>query len=127
MPEAIWLLSIGLYRIQRSYAMPIIRAFLASDSDTRIGSLLMSECGPYCAVTYLVSPTAWTQVIPNKYAYIEADSEPVRHQALREDKVRDEIARRLSRVCSNFSEREFQELVSKMAERQLLDERRQRW
>jgi hypothetical protein len=66
-------------------------------------------------------------VIPNKYAYIEADSEPTPRQANREDKVRDEIARRLSRVCGNFSENEFQELVSKMAERQLRDERRQRW
>ena len=107
--------------------MPIIRSFPVSENSTRIGLLLMSESGPHCASTYLVSPTAWTQVIPNKYAYIEADSEPVRHQALREDKVRDEIAQRLSRVCGNFSEHEFQELVSKMAERQLLDERRQRW
>jgi hypothetical protein len=69
----------------------------------------------------------WIQVKPNKYAYIESDSEPVQHQALREEKVRSEIARRLSCVCGNFSEHEFQELVSKMAERQLLDERRQRW
>jgi len=69
----------------------------------------------------------WIQLEPNKYAYIETASEPIQHQALREEKVRSEIARRLSCVCGNFSEREFNELVSKMAERQLLDERRQRW
>ena len=59
--------------------------------------------------------------------YVNADTELAEHQALREDKVRDDIARRLSCVCGNFSEREFQELVSMMAERQLRDERRQRW
>jgi hypothetical protein len=107
--------------------MPIIRSSVLSENNTRIGLLLMSGNGLYCAVTYLVSSTAWTQVIPNKYAYIEADSQPVRHHVLREDKVRDEIARRLSRVCGNFSEQEFQDLVSKMAERQLPDEQRQRW
>jgi hypothetical protein len=107
--------------------MPTIGSFALCENNTRIGLLLMSGNGLHCAVTYLLSPTAWIQVIPNKYAYIEADSEPVRHQAPREDKVRDEIARRLSRVCGNFSEHEFQELVSKMAERQLRDERRQRW
>jgi hypothetical protein len=127
MPVAIWLLCGGLYAIQRWDAMPIIRSSQLSESSTRIGLLLMSGNGLQCAVTYLVSSPAWTQVIPNKYSYIEADSEPVRHQALREDKVRDEIARRLSRVCGNFSEQEFQELVAKMAERQLQDERRQRW
>jgi hypothetical protein len=66
-------------------------------------------------------------VEPNKYESIRTDSEPGQHRALREEKVRGEIARRLAGVCGNFSEREFQELVSKMAERQLLDERRQRW
>lgn len=78
-------------------------------------------------MTYDAVAAGWMKVIPNKYSYIEADSEPTGHQAHREDRVRDEIARRLSRVCGNFSENEFQELVSKMAERQLRDERRQRW
>jgi hypothetical protein len=87
----------------------------------------MSESGSHCAVTYPVFATVWIQVIPNKYASIEADSEPTRHQVHREDIIRDEIARRLGRVCGNFSQDEFQELVSKMAERQLRDERRQRW
>ena len=87
--------------------------------------LRMSESGPYCAMTYGVSPAVRIQLKADKYAQV--DSELIEHQALREEKVRSEIARRLSCVCGNFSEREFQELVSKMAERQLLDERRQRW
>jgi hypothetical protein len=127
MPEAIWLLSIGLYRIQRWDAMPGIALVSRAENDSEIGLLLMSESGPYCALAYGVVATGWIQVIPNKYGYIEADSEPTRPQAHREDKVRDEIARRLSRVCGNFSEKEFRELVTKMAERQVRDERRQRW
>jgi len=85
----------------------------------------MSGDGPHCAMTYGVSPTVWIQLEADKY--VQADAELTEHQALREDKVRDEIARRLRCVCGNFSAREFQELVSKMAERQLLDERRLRW
>ena len=67
----------------------------------------------------------WIQLKADKYA--PPDIDLAEHQALREEKVRDEIARRLSCVCGNFSEHEFQALVTKMAERQLLDERRQRW
>ena len=107
--------------------MPISGSFVSSKTCPGTGLLLMSESGPYRALAYGVVATGWIQVIPNKYAYIEADSEPTRPQDHREDKVRDEIAQRLSRVCGNFSENEFQELVSKMAERQLRDERRQRW
>lgn len=125
MPEAIWLLSIGLYPIRRLDAIPIIRLFLLSENNPGVGLLLMSECGPYCALTYCVSRTVWTQLEADKYAQV--DSDLPEHQALREDKVRDEIARRLGCVCGNFSEHEFRELVSKMAERQLRDERRQRW
>ncbi len=87
--------------------------------------LLMSESGPQCAMTYGVSPTVWIQLKADKI--LQPDAELIEHQALREDKVRDEIARRLRCVCGNFSPREFQELVTKMAERQLLDERRLRW
>ena len=125
MPEAIWLLSIGLYPIRRWDATLIICGCLLSADNPRSGSFLLSESGPYCAMTYRVSPNVWIQLKAHKY--VQADFEPMAHQALREDKVRDEIARRLSCACGNFSEGEFQELVTKMAERQLLDERRQRW
>jgi len=47
--------------------------------------------------------------------------------ALREKEVREEIARRLRRVCGNFSEEDFDRLVQKMTERQLRDERRVVW
>jgi hypothetical protein len=67
----------------------------------------------------------WIQLKADKYVHTAL--EPTEHQALREEKVREEIARRLSCVCGDFSEHDFQELVSKMAERQLQDERRQRW
>jgi hypothetical protein len=105
--------------------MTIIRMFPVGDNGSRIGFFLMSESGPHCALTYLVSPTVWKQVKLDKFVHTDIDLSD--HQALREDKVREEIARRLSCICGNFSEHEFQELVSKMAERQLRDERRQRW
>jgi acetylornithine deacetylase/succinyl-diaminopimelate desuccinylase-like protein len=85
----------------------------------------MSGNGPQCALPDGVSAAVWIRLNPQKY--VQTDIELIEHQALREDKVREEIARRLSCVCGNFSEHDFQELVSKMAERQLLDERRQRW
>jgi hypothetical protein len=47
--------------------------------------------------------------------------------ALREQQVREEIARRLRRVCGCFSDEDFEKLVQKMAERQLRDERRLVW
>jgi hypothetical protein len=125
MPEAIWLLSIGLYPIQRRDATPSIGACLLGVNAQEIGSFLLSENGPHCAVTYCVSPNVWIQLKADKF--VQTDIDLIEHQPLREDKVREEIARRLGRVCGNFSEHEFQELVSKMAERQLRDERRQRW
>jgi hypothetical protein len=85
----------------------------------------MSESGLDCALTYRVSPTAW--ILLKADEYVHTDIEVTEHQALREEKVREEIARRVGRVRGGFSEHEFQELVSKMAERQLRDERRQRW
>jgi hypothetical protein len=125
MPEAIWLLSIGLYPIRRWDATPGIWGCLVSATRAQTGFFLMSESGLHCAMTYRVYSIAWILLKATKY--VQTDIELTEHQALREDKVRDDIARRLSCVCGNFSEREFQELVSKMAERQLLDERRQRW
>ncbi len=46
---------------------------------------------------------------------------------LREKAVREDIARRLSTVCSNFSADEFQKLVAVMADRQVKRERRLNW
>ncbi len=47
--------------------------------------------------------------------------------ALREKAVREEIATRLRYVCGNFSPDDFDQLVQKMAELQLKDERRLVW
>jgi hypothetical protein len=47
--------------------------------------------------------------------------------ALREKAVREDIARRLKPVCSNFPEDEFQKLVGEMADRQVKQERRMLW
>lgn len=47
--------------------------------------------------------------------------------SLREKVVREDIARRLKRICSNFPEDEFQALVAVMADRQVRRERRVTW
>ena len=59
----------------------------------------------------------------------QALSEPTLNEAhhLREKAVREDIARRLRRVCSNLSEEEFDSLVAQMADRQVKRERRLVW
>ena len=47
--------------------------------------------------------------------------------SLREKAVREDIARRLGKVCSNFSQTEFEELVAVMAARQVKRERHLVW
>jgi len=46
MPEAIWLLSIGLYPIQRRDAMEIIGFWPLTGNEPENGLFLMSESGP---------------------------------------------------------------------------------
>ena len=47
--------------------------------------------------------------------------------SLREKAVREDIARRLGHICSDFSPDEFKKLVSLMAARQVKCERRATW
>lgn len=47
--------------------------------------------------------------------------------SLREKAVREDIARRLGTICSNFSEAEFETLVAVMAARQVKGERGSTW
>jgi NADH:ubiquinone oxidoreductase subunit C len=47
--------------------------------------------------------------------------------SLREKIVREDIARRLRRVCSDLADDEFEQLVRLMAARQVKCERRQSW
>lgn len=84
------------------------------------------ERGPNCAVSYFAS---FSKVRPfldsNKHAFRDAGLADV--HALREKAVRDDIARRLSQICSNFSKDEFEKLVGVMAARQVKCERRPIW
>ena len=47
--------------------------------------------------------------------------------SLREKAVREDIARRLGKVCSHFSEDDFERLIAVMAARQVKCERRPTW
>jgi hypothetical protein len=47
--------------------------------------------------------------------------------SLREQAVREDIARRLGHICSDFSPDDFERLVSLMAARQVKCERRATW
>jgi hypothetical protein len=47
--------------------------------------------------------------------------------SLREQAVREDIARRLGHICADFSPDEFKQLVSLMAARQVKCERRATW
>ena len=58
---------------------------------------------------------------------VHSDSGMAEVHTLREKAVRDDIARRLKRVCSHFSDDEFEKLVRLMAAHQVRYERRQSW
>jgi len=60
-----------------------------------------------------------------EHAFSDSSLEEI--HSLREKAVREDIARRLRRVCSNFSDDEFQKLVAVMADRQVKRERRLIW
>jgi hypothetical protein len=60
-----------------------------------------------------------------QHAFSDSTLEQI--HALREKAVREDIARRLKRVCSNFSDEEFEKLVALMAGRQVKRERRLIW
>ncbi len=59
--------------------------------------------------------------------YVYSESGIAEIHSLRENAVREDIARRLKGVCSNFSDDEFDRLVRLMAARQVRCERRQSW
>ena len=60
-----------------------------------------------------------------EHAFSDSTLEEI--HSLREKAVREDIARRLKPVCSNFSDDEFEKLVSVMADRQVKRERRLIW
>jgi len=58
---------------------------------------------------------------------IPADSALATLHTIREKAVREDIARRVRRVCSHCTDAEFAELVRKMAEQQVRYERKLTW
>jgi hypothetical protein len=86
--------------------------------------VLLSECGPYSAVTY---DSLARRVGLESQEKVYTDAALSELHTLREKQVREEITKRLRGVCSNFPQEDFDRLVKKMAERQLRDERRLIW
>src|SRR6266550_1906612 len=64
-------------------------------------------------------------VTPDEHAYSNSGMAEI--HSLREKIVREDISRRLKKVCSDFSDDEFEKLVTLMATRQVRCERRQSW
>jgi hypothetical protein len=56
--------------------------------------------------------------------YFRGELSPNSAQSTRKARIRDDIAQRLRRVCSDLPETEFQGLVDEIADRQLRGERR---
>jgi hypothetical protein len=59
--------------------------------------------------------------------HVFSESNLAEVHSLREKAVREDIARRLGKICSNFSADEFEMLVAVMAARQVKCERRATW
>jgi hypothetical protein len=83
------------------------------------------ENGPDCAVTYFVFFSSGRFLGSEEHAF--SNSALADAHSLREKAVREDIARRLGHICSDFSADEFEKLVSLMAARQVKCERRATW
>jgi len=81
--------------------------------------------GPNCAVTYFTSFLSGRVLGLEERAFGDSTVDEVHSR--REKEVRDDIARRLKPVCSNFPDDEFQKLVKTMADQQVKCERRLIW
>lgn len=84
------------------------------------------ESGPDCAVSYYRLFSSGLAVLKSN-EHVFSDSGLAETHSRREKAVREDIARRLGQICSNFSEDEFDELVALMAARQVMCERRLTW
>jgi len=80
--------------------------------------------GPNCAMTYRVFSSG--RLLGSEEYAFSSQSLAEAH-SLREKAVREDIARRLGQICSDFPQDEFEKLVSLMAERQVKCERRATW
>jgi hypothetical protein len=83
------------------------------------------ENGPDCAVTYFAFFSSGRFLGSEEHAF--SNSALADAHSLRETAVREDIARRLGHICSDFSADEFEKLVSLMAARQVKCERRSTW
>jgi hypothetical protein len=85
-----------------------------------------TKCGPNSAVSpHRLFSSGRSVLESDEYVYSESSIAEI--HSLRENAVRDDIARRLKGVCSNLSDDEFDKLVRLMAVRQIRCERRQSW
>ena len=84
------------------------------------------EYGPDSAMTYSVILQQRSSLLGSQED-VFSDSGLAEVHSLREQAVREDIARRLSDVCSGFPPQEFEDLVSLMAARQVKCERRLTW
>jgi len=82
------------------------------------------QCGPDCAVTYRIFYNG--RLLRSEEHAVSSSSLAEAHSR-REQAVREDIARRLGHICSDFSADDFKELVSLMAARQVKCERRATW
>ena len=85
-----------------------------------------NESGPDCAVSYYRLFSSGFAVLTSEER-VFSDSGMAEIHSLREKAIREDITRRLRTVCSNFSDDEFEKLVTLMAARQVRCERRQSW
>ena len=76
-------------------------------------------------MTYFVFSAA--PVLLGSDEHLFSESGMAEAHTLREKAVREDIAKRLGQVCSNFSKADFAELVAIMAARQVKCERRPIW
>ena len=84
-----------------------------------------AEAAPNLRCRTIVSSVA-TRVLETGIYFFKQKTAYEIH-ALREEKVREDIARRLKKVCANLSDDDFERLVKLMAARQVRCERRQSW
>jgi hypothetical protein len=56
--------------------------------------------------------------------YYGGSGDEEEHRIERRNKVRDDISRRLEKVCANFSDAEFSDLIETMTDRKLKGEQR---
>ena len=81
----------------------------------------ISQIGPDCAGAYNKSVEG---VVPMQLQKYEQSVNEDAYFKMRRDLIREDIAKRLRKVCSHLSDAEFKKLVDSMVEQKLKGERR---